>query len=287
MLRITKCAVTAVVAITLRRVAFMSFFFCFTASGNTSLPVNVTSADQIIGSNDLIKVKVDGSNVDANLRPYLNAFGLISVNTGTCTGTHIGNGYVLTAGHCLLADGETGSISHRDCSDFKIFWADRGSPEVGSPSPMITFTSQCTEIVYAERSPQRDFGIFKVDQAPSASLPISAVNRAGVGANLTIFSYPQGRPLEWSQYCPLVVLPSKPSQFSYQCDTEPGSSGAAILAIDEAGHPIIVGIHDSAISDEDYNRATQFADAAAAVKAKLGIDITQATQGSLRMFARF
>ena len=235
---------------------------------------------KIIGDNNLIKVKKDGSNVDANLRGYLDAFGIVSLGEGVCSGTHIGNGYVITAGHCILPEGQEGILTDKDCSKIKIYWGYRGSPDTGSPKPTVSLVSQCTKVVYAERSKDRDFAIFKVDQAPTVALPISkSGSRAAGGTKLTIFGYPQGRPLEWSQYCKLLALPSTPTEFAHQCDTEPGNSGSSVLAINSSGKPMVVGIHDAGL--DEYNMATHFADAMAAMKAKTGFDLVSATQSQL------
>lgn len=236
-----------------------------------------TQQSRIIGDNNLIKVKKDGSNVDSTLRSYLNAFGIISLGEGVCSGTHLGNGYVLTAGHCLLPEGEQGILTNKECSKVKVYWGYRGSPDTGSPKPTVALVSQCTQIVYAELSAQRDFAIFKVDKGPSVSLPISkSGSRASAGTKLTIFGYPQGRPLEWSQYCKLSSMPSNPSEFAHQCDTEPGNSGSSVLAINSAGKPMVVGIHDA--GNEEYNIATHFADAIKIMKAKTKFDLVSATQ---------
>ena len=261
----------------LSTLVLFSFAFNFSATARES---------QIIGTNDLIKVKIDGSNVDANLRGYLNAFGIISLGDGVCTGTHLGNGYVLTAGHCILPQGETGVITQKDCSNIKVYWGYRGSPDVGAPKPVVSLVSQCTGVVYAERTAVRDFAIFKVDKAPTVALPVlkSAVHPAA-GTKLTIFGYPQGRPLEWSQYCPLVNIDTQPTEFAYQCDTEPGNSGSSVLAITSNGVPMVVGIHDAGIPNQDYNIGTQFADAVAAMKDKTGADLTIITQSYMGMYS--
>lgn len=232
---------------------------------------------RIIGENNLIKVKKDGSNVDTTLRSYLNGFGIISLGEGVCSGTHLGNGYVLTAGHCLLPEGEQGTMMDKECSKIKVYWGYRGSPDTGSPKPTVSLVSQCTRIVYAELSKQRDFAIFKVDQGPSVSLPISkSGSRASSGTKLTIFGYPQGRPLEWSQYCKLTSYSSNPTQFVHQCDTEPGNSGSSVLAINSAGKPMVIGIHDA--GTDEYNIATHFADAIKTMKEKTSFDLVSATQ---------
>ncbi len=230
---------------------------------------------RIIGENNLIKVKKDGSNVDTSLRGYLDAFGIISLGEGVCSGTHLGNGYVLTAGHCLVPQGQQGILADKECSKVKVYWGYRGSPETGSPKPAVSKVSQCTKIVYAELSPTKDFAIFKVDVAPSISIPISkSLTRASDGTKLTIFGYPQGRPLEWSQYCKLTSMPSNPAAFAYQCDTEPGNSGSSVLAINSSGKPMVVGIHDAGY--EDHNLATHLSEAIKTMKNK-GFDLISAT----------
>lgn len=247
-------------------------------------PIYTSQQSRIIGENNLIKVKMDGSNVDSNLRSYLNAFGIISLGEGVCSGTHIGNGYVLTAGHCILPEGQQGSLANKECSKIKVYWGYRGSPETGSPKPGVSLVSQCTKVVYAELSGARDFAILKMDKAPSAFIPISKSGaRASAGTKLTIFGYPQGRPLEWSQYCKLLNGSTESknvsTQFIHQCDTEPGNSGSSVLAINSAGKPMVIGIHDA--GTDQFNIATHFADAVKEMKTKSGFDLISSTQISI------
>ena len=261
---------------------------------NTSLTVEAIPAakqnsifsaqqSQVIGDDNRIKVKKDGSNVDTNLRGYLDAFGIVSLGQGVCSGTHIGNGYVLTAGHCIIPEGQTGTVTNKDCNNIKVYWGYRGSPDTGSPKPVVSLISQCTGVVYAELDKDRDFAIFKVDRAPSVALPISKSGASAAGGTkLTIFGYPQGRPLEWSQYCQLVTIPTPSTRFAHQCDTEPGNSGSSVLAINSSGVPFVVGIHDAGMGSENYNLATYFSAALIAMKAKTGVDLATATQSSFR-----
>jgi hypothetical protein len=58
------------------------------------------------------------------------------------------------------------------------------------------------------------------------------------GTQLTIFSHPAGRPLEWSKLCNLANPGA--TQFQYQCDTQGGSSGAAVIRTDTLK---VVGLH--------------------------------------------
>ncbi len=244
---------------------------------------------KIIGNSPLISVNADGSNIDANLRSSLDAFGIISINNqGACTGTHLGNGYVLTAGHCLLDESapKPQKTANQSCSNIKIYWGFRGSPSNGTPKPIVIGQSQCTQVVYAELSADRDFGIFKVDQAPNAKIHASTSStRATSGTRITIFGYPQARPLEWSQYCAVqnknaAGLDGGPTSgqsiFVHQCDTQPGNSGSSIIAVGSNGLSV-VGVHDGAApSGVNYNYGTYMYDIRAILKTR-GFDLDQAT----------
>ena len=77
-------------------------------TGSSAQPLNTTALSQsgveyhpskIIGINPLVPIRADGSNLEAGLRSYIDAFGLVAIgDSGSCSGTHLGNGYVLTAG---------------------------------------------------------------------------------------------------------------------------------------------------------------------------------------------
>jgi V8-like Glu-specific endopeptidase len=231
---------------------------------------------KIIGKHPLIKVGNDGASVDSPLRQYIPAFGLVVMpGVGECTGTHLGNGYVLTAGHCF--SDETNPAPqvkmHASCSGVQVRWGYRGAdPRTGKP--IIDSVGQCTEIVYAELSKDRDFSIFKVDHFPTAKVPVSLTARPANGTKITIFGFPQGRPMEWSQYCSVINSTYKSNYtFEHQCDTEPGNSGSAIMAVSPNGTLSVIGVHDGATPmGMDYNYGTYMFDARAVMSTK-GINI--------------
>jgi V8-like Glu-specific endopeptidase len=265
-----------------------------TPAEDIQLPQAIGHESKIIGVSTLVKVRADGANVESNLRAKLDAFGAVAISetasnggAGTCTGTHIGNGYVITAGHCFFNESAPGDLSETGaaCPEIKVYWGYRGSPDTGSPKPIVTLVSQCTQVIYAERSANRDFGIFKVDHAPKTSVSISVdTKRTADNTKVTLFGYPQARPLEWSQYCPLKKSIGaagtgtiSTDQFAYQCDTEPGNSGSTVLAVSATGSVKVVGIHDGAGPDTvDYNYATYMFDIRKQMKAK-GFDLDHLT----------
>ena len=259
------------------------------AVNSSEVVVSEAHPSKIIGENNLVKVKADGSNLDASLRGLIDAFGLIMLGQdGACSGTHLGNGYVLSAGHCFLDEANPAdqSVSNKDCSTTKVYWGYRGSPATGSAKPVVSQISQCTKIIYAELSKAKDFAIFKVDQAPKAKIAISTDNkRTTSNTKLTIFGYPQARPLEWSQFCSLqngsaisIGGFKGASTFVYNCDTEPGNSGSSVIGITSSGAAKVVGVHDGS-TPADYNYGTYMYDIRSILKQK-GFDLDKATAAS-------
>ena len=110
--------------------------------------------------------------------------------------------------------------------------------------------SDCTKLLGAT------FVVGGIDVAMVQVWPAAAVRvelaRTQVtdATKVTILSHPRGRPLEWSQTC-RMRYGELSSGFYHQCDTEPGSSGAAILDYETL---TIVGIHNAGL--DTRNRAT-------------------------------
>lgn len=194
--------------------------------------------NKIIGENDLIAVAGDGSNIPFRYRKLIDAFGLMNMG---CTATHIGRGYVLTAGHCFWA-GDTPQID-QSCSDTTIQWGYR-------QDKAAYLTSQCERIIIAQRTDGADFAIIKVSPIPEAFVLPDLTRHAATGDTVTVFSHPDEEPLKWSQLCG-VELSHHPDvdvhSLAHRCDTNPGSSGATIL---NALTLKIVAIHDGGYAGE-------------------------------------
>ena len=244
---------------------------------------------KIIGDNDLTSVSHDGSNLPPSLREAIHAIGLIKIDEkGACTATHLGNGFVLTAGHCFLDESNPAPqmIINRPCGNTQVFWGYRETITQEIHSTQTALISQCTSVVFAELSKQRDFAVFKIDLFPRSTIAISsAKERTAINTKITILSHPRSRPLEWSQYCsvqPKSVIPPSaksphtppsPSEFAHQCDTEPGSSGSAILSTTVNGSLKIIGVHNGS-SPVNYNYGTYIYDVRMTLK-KRGFDLDQ------------
>lgn len=212
---------------------------CMTV-GSPGLPSEVGTQGKIIGDNDLVPVAQDGSNIPERYRGLIDAFGEISMG---CTATHLGDGLVLTAGHCF--DAPATRTEHLDCAGITVDWGVRA----GAAGYL---TSRCEDVLVAELNGDRDYAIFRVSPAPTAKVEVAATSQPALGSSLTIFSHPQLRPLEWSQTCTLQGADNAGrgvDEFSHQCDTEPGSSGAAILSDVTLA---VVGIHDGGRAPWNY-----------------------------------
>lgn len=193
--------------------------------------------DRIIGANDLILVNPDFSNIPAKFKSSMGAIGKLS--TG-CTVTHIGQGFAVTAGHCFpqyVLFEETVS-EHQSCVGDTIDWAwTKGSVGLN--------TSKCLDVVAVQRTftGDIDFSIIKISNPPKAKIEIEWNKKPRAGSFVTIFSYPAEAELSWSKYCRIKKLTSVdviPNQMHHVCDTEAGSSGAAVLDIISGK---IVGLH--------------------------------------------
>ena len=197
--------------------------------------------NKVIGDNDLTPVLKNGDNIPEKYRHLLNAFGKISLMG--CTATHIGKGLVLTAGHCLEAPEKESSKG--DCSSITVQW---GLREGASPY----LISSCVEVLAYEENDDRDYAIFSVDKVPAAVVEVDFRGRESMGTTITLFGHPKQRPLEWSKTCEMKPAAEGgwgASEFSHQCDTEQGNSGATVL--DDASLKI-VGIHGGGILPWNY-----------------------------------
>ena len=203
---------------------------CIGEVGDTEGEDGVATLDDsiIIGNNDLISVAADGSNVPSRYRGLINGFGRMIVGNALCTATHVGSGIVITAGHCFGAPASR--VNNQPCSTTSVQWGYRAG--------QVASTSSCTEILAMQDGADRDYAIIRVSPIPPTIVPVALDQASSSGAPLTIFSHPGGRPLEWSGAC--QVMSPTSTEFSYQCDTQGGSSGASVLRDDTLR---ITGIH--------------------------------------------
>lgn len=246
------------------------------SSSEADAPVEDASSDYT-GTSGSEVVKPDGSNLPANLRSLRGAIAkvkhIVSFEgaPGACTGTHVGNGLVLTAGHCFRRDWETGMVYRRTPREDDGPFA-RISVQFDDGK---TFTATMLDWALTM---QEDYAILHLegDELPSASIPIRKSAAApSFGTKLTMLSYPDGRRREgrelidettmiWSKYCSyddssgqvddFHMVDVDHGRFAHQCFSAPGSSGAVLI---DANTLEVVGIHNGYLNEANF--ATQIA----------------------------
>jgi V8-like Glu-specific endopeptidase len=216
------------------------------------LDVDTQDSSVVLGTRDLLPVAQNGGNVPARYRGLYDAIGRMMPMQ--CTVSHVGNGIAITAGHCF---GKTPRSRQTNIpcitqsgNEATVEWGVRG--DEFAQGYMV---SRCTKILALEyHDQQTDYAIIQLSPAPNAAVPLSLA-RPPQDRALTIFSHPHGRPLEWSQLCARGTQVTA-SVFRHDCDTEPGSSGAAVY---DDPNLRVIGIHNGGHAGE-YNYATYLAD---------------------------
>lgn len=183
----------------------------------------------------------DNGTLPPELQELSQAVGLVKVypfrkkNTFIqCTGTHIGGGYVVTAGHCFLGA--------PDCNGATVSFGVPGSAE----SPV---TSTCQHVLRTEAagsaygSTRQDFTLFKVDNPPPVAVNLGRTSPAERGTRLVTLGFPRlvqprkHTALALSTSCSISHLtgndlfqrPRAAASVLHTCSTAPGMNGALLL----------------------------------------------------------
>ena len=131
---------------------------------------NKSRLSVVVGTNDLSYYLEDDR--------ISNSIGHIALG---CTATHIGDGLVITAGHC---------ITDLTCEDEKydITWNFRSNNFDGQ------LVSKCAKIVVSENHFNGDYAVLRYETYPEQSLKIDLDQQLQYGDKLTIFLTPTTEP---------------------------------------------------------------------------------------------
>lgn len=194
--------------------------------------------EKVIGENDFVPVNADASNLPWEIRSAVDGVGQLNVG---CTATHIGDGLVLTAGHCISRSPRSRTSS---CTRLGVIWGNYG----GKKDYKV---SKCVSIEAREYNERLDYAVLRVSNPPDAAIEVDWMPQDQNGP-VAILSFPRMRPMEWSAGCetqtyhdPLRAL----VKFSHSCDTEGGSSGAPIFSADTYK---LIGVHGGAGDELNY-----------------------------------
>lgn len=252
-----------------------TFFLTFTSA--TLIPFSAFSFSGIEVSEsafelpDLLREKADAVG-------SLRVFPLATTSTKqlSCTAAHIGNGLVLTAGHCFLGA--------RSCNSSYVIFGSRKNRPVSE-----TTFSKCEEVVAVVSDESRlgssgeDFALFRVSNPPKEFFEINVSSRPSSGsAKLALLSYPifksswNAPSLFYSGPCEVrfdsVATSSgrvKPAQtFSHSCSGSGGSNGGPLIDLNTMK---LSGIYTSAFPDSPLEQGTQNASSSFLAKAFSGL----------------
>lgn len=213
-----------------------SLFLSVSALTQVNQHVITNANRQVVGPSQMRLVDAGMNNIPFKYRQIADAVGLMSMG---CTGTHIGNGLVLSAGHCF--DPKRVTTRNASCDGVQVFW---GVREGKNP----TSVSNCRQVLILELNNQKDYALFRVDNPPRVSVKVKLQGRPALGTRVTIFSHPFKSPLTWSGVCEITRALNyglNVNAIHHRCDTNPGSSGAAIVDVTSME---VVGIHDGGVS---------------------------------------
>ena len=147
----------------------------------------------------------------------------------TCTATHVGNGYVVTAGHCLPDPKTTNDA----CSALQVEWDYRKSRQDFIHAEPATLVGKCQKIISwqfkAGDANTIDHAIFQVDQAPDAFVKIAAKPNLEDGDFVHQLSHPGGAKLIWSESCKITTNIFQ--YYQHDCWGASGSSGSALIDV--------------------------------------------------------
>lgn len=212
-------------------------FFLLASSGYAQIIVGDQMVTRkIIGVDNFRSVDANMVNIPFKYQQVAEAVGLMSMG---CTGTHIGNGLVISAGHCF--DAAKVARYKTSCDGIQVSWGTRAGKQPSS-------VSNCRQVLVLEQNNYKDYALFRVDVPPRAAVRIKTQGRPSLGTRVTIFSHPFKQPLMWSGFCDIsraLNYGLNSQMIHHSCDTNPGSSGAAII---DAVTLEVVGIHDGGVA---------------------------------------
>ncbi|MBP9721994.1 MAG: trypsin-like peptidase domain-containing protein [Gammaproteobacteria bacterium] len=151
-------------------------------------------------------------------------------SNGYCTATHVGNGYVVTAGHCL----DDPKLYPDTCKALQVEWNFRRSRNNFPQEPSPDLIGQCQEIISwafkAGDANTIDHAIFRVNNYPEAKVMIEPKPNLQTGDMVHQFSHPGAVPLVMAKNCTVTEIPFQ--YYQHDCWGASGSSGAALIDAD-------------------------------------------------------
>jgi hypothetical protein len=194
------------------------------------------SPRSICGANDMLPMFQQSEDMKEMGTPIGIYEALIDGGTGYCTGTLITKDLFLTAEHCAA-----------ECDDIKVTF---GYLKDGRQEDF-----KCKQIIEkGDGKYENDYFIIRLEGNPGVKWGWYNVSAEPLPASskLLMIHHPQGTPMKVSQEnCSLVAEES--GFLRHHCDTQPGSSGSAILLpnYQNPEQTRIVGVHTLGGCDDE------------------------------------
>lgn len=168
-----------------------------TGCGETKGSAETSGAVSILSADGLSKAKIATGR-------------LLFKGADLCGASHMGDGLVLTAGHCLMS---SASLSRSSCADFSVKWDSGGT------------SSACSEVIHLNTKPFEDYALLRVSNAPSAQFgkPLTTQNN-----DRPAFFVSGGQGVK----CTLAKAGgTAPGHYVGRCDSMPGQSGTLVFSV--------------------------------------------------------
>jgi V8-like Glu-specific endopeptidase len=200
-------------------------------------PQSSAGTESICGANDLSRIACVANTAVQDIQRSVAkiTYQVAGGSWSSCTSFLVSNdSHLLTNNHCIQNQTETNSMEVR----FNY----QNSACAGTTMAPVSLYMGGTFIM---TDYSLDFTLIRVNGSPATQWGFLKLDPRALAANepIYILQHPSGRPKEYSEgplITPSVDGNATSSDFSYNVDTEPGSSGSPVLSSPEHA---VVGLH--------------------------------------------
>ena len=195
---------------------------------------NTSQPSAIIGNGEFLPYNEAQNNIGVKIQENIGAVGILD---SECTVFHVGDGLVLTAGHCFAEGVKSGD----PCITNRIQWQDG-------------LKSQCVQVLEHAYTENKDYAVIEVDPVPESVFQVAVERSYG---DFAVIGYPKDQGLTVSLDCGENQIRDSigdPNKIFHDCDSLPGNSGSPIFSTTDWK---VIGVHNG--HDQPFNYGTSLA----------------------------